>query len=242
MTTGLTVPALQTRSLTRAFQTAGGPVHALRSATLSIFPGELAVIMGRSGSGKSTLLHIIGLMDRADGGELYLNGRAVSSLKTKERDAVRARHIGFVFQAFHLIEHRSVFQNVLMPLVYTRHPRRERRALTSAALETVGLQHRALALPRTLSGGEKQRAAVARALVHVPSLLLCDEPTGNLDRANADNVLSLLRTTADLGFAVIIVTHDPAVVQVADRVYNMSDGYLSESPASHNCVPHAIRT
>ncbi len=219
-------PVLEAHQLARTFQTDAGPVRALREATLTVARGEMVSITGRSGSGKSTLLHLLGMMDEPSSGGLMLLGGDVSTIGTKRRDRLRASHLGFVFQAFHLIEHRSVAQNVAVPLIYTRTPRARRGGMVDDAISTVGLSHRAHAVPRTLSGGEKQRTALARAIVHRPDVVLCDEPTGNLDRANAEGVLALLRACTTTGAGVVVVTHDSAVSEVADTRYHMDDGTL----------------
>ncbi len=187
--------------------------------------GELLAILGASGSGKSTLLNVLGLLATPTGGTHTCWGEDVGALSETGRSRLRAHTIGFVFQAFHLVSHLDVRQNVALPLLYTRHPARHRNAVADSALEEVGLTHRATASTATLSGGEKQRAAIARAIVHGPRLLLCDEPTGNLDSANSRAVIALLRRLCrELGITVVVVTHDQSVAQAADRVVHVLDG------------------
>jgi putative ABC transport system ATP-binding protein len=223
---------IEARDLDRSYVTGAETVHALRGAHLDVYAGEMVAIMGPSGSGKSTLLHTLGLMDRPDGGSYLLGDTETVSLGNAERARLRATSIGFVFQAFHLVQHRRAVDNVALPLTYMREPRRRARERAAAALDWVGLTHRAGALPPTLSGGEKQRVAIARAVVHRPRLLLCDEPTGSLDQANGANVLALLARACADGMAVVVVTHDPMVAAHADRSVRIVDGVLTSSSAT----------
>jgi putative ABC transport system ATP-binding protein len=206
---------------------------ALRGATFQLFAGELVAVTGPSGSGKSTLLNLLGLLDEPSSGRCRVAGRDAAGLGERARARLRAVHIGFVFQAFHLVSHLDVVQNVALPLVYQGHPRRRRSAAATRALAAVGLAHRGSARPAELSGGEQQRVALARAVVHQPSIVLCDEPTGNLDRANSIVVIDQLRAlTVPRGAdepgrparGVVVVTHDDAVAGYADRVVRMEDG------------------
>jgi putative ABC transport system ATP-binding protein len=212
------------------------PVHALRSVELSVQRHESVAIVGPSGSGKSTLLHIIGCLDIPTDGRYLLNGVDVASLDDRGRAALRGREIGFVFQQFHLLAHRSVLENVELGAVYgtTRHPplrRRERIDAALNALHRVGLDHRINALTRTLSGGEKQRVAIARAISSQPLLLLADEPTGNLDTANTETVLDVFdRLRAD-GLTLIVITHDVDVAARLERQVTITDGVLRSEPA-----------
>lgn len=222
----MTPNIIDATNLGRVFATAAGPVHALRDASICVRGGELVSIVGPSGSGKSTLLHILGLMDRPTRGTHLLDGHNVDALSDKRRSQLRAASLGFVFQSFHLIAHLSAVENVMLPLVYQRSARGQRRARARIALAQVGLAHRAHAAPTTLSGGESQRVAIARAVVHAPRLILCDEPTGNLDRTNAQHILGLLRNIAGDGPAVVIVTHDHMALDATDRVLTMDDGVL----------------
>ncbi|GAA1415460.1 ABC transporter ATP-binding protein [Catellatospora coxensis] len=216
-------PVLEAVGLSRVF--AGPPeVHALRDASLSVKGGEMVAVVGASGSGKSTLLNILGLLDKPTSGVLRLGGRDVTTLTERERTRARARAIGFVFQAFHLVPHLDCVRNVMLPLVHQGVPRDVRGHRAEAALGRVGLAHRLTARPGTLSGGEQQRVAVARAIVHDPTLLLCDEPTGNLDSENTATVLELLRELATPGRAVVVITHDQQVRDAADRWVEVRDG------------------
>ncbi len=219
--------------VTKVFQPPGSaPVHALRNVNLRVEKHESVAIVGPSGSGKSTLLHILGCLDIPTSGTYRLNGVDVASLNDGGRAAIRGREIGFVFQQFHLLSHRSVIDNVELGSLYgttsrAPKPRRERLQLAADALERVGLSHRLRASARTLSGGEKQRVAIARAIADQPSLLLADEPTGNLDTENTNSVLDVLdRLQAD-GLTLIMITHDVAVARRLQRQVDISDGYLT---------------
>lgn len=205
------------------------PVAALLPCDLSIQLGEFVTVVGPSGSGKSTFLNIVGLLDSPTEGRYLLDGIDTSELNDAERSALRGRRIGFVFQAFHLLPHRTALENVQLALVYQRVPRRDRATRAAAALTQVGLAHRLHALPTTLSGGERQRVAIARALAAEPSLLLCDEPTGNLDTTTAAQVLDLLEELNASGVTVVVITHDPAVARRGTRTLRIRDGLLTET-------------
>ncbi|WP_031084067.1 ABC transporter ATP-binding protein [Streptomyces sp. NRRL WC-3549] len=207
------------------------PVVALTPCDLTVRRGEFVTVVGPSGSGKSTFLNIIGLLDSPTGGRYLLDGLDTSVLKDAERTALRGRRIGFVFQSFHLLPHRSAQENVELALVYNGWPHRTRRADARKALERVGLGHRAAAVPTRLSGGERQRVAIARALVARPALLLCDEPTGNLDTANARSVLALLDELHADGMTVLVITHDTDVARRGSRTVAIRDGVLREQLA-----------
>jgi putative ABC transport system ATP-binding protein len=204
------------------------PVPALRPASLVIAAGGYVAVTGPSGSGKSTLLHLLGLLDTPTGGRYLLDGLDTSALGDKDRSALRGRRIGVVFQAFHLLAYRTALENVLLAQLYNNTPRAARLAAATEALGAVGLGHRLDALPTTLSGGEAQRVAVARALVNTPALLLCDEPTGNLDSANAAALMDVLDQLNTSGYTIVVITHDPAVAAHAARQVAISDGVLSE--------------
>ncbi|MFE7811039.1 ABC transporter ATP-binding protein [Streptomyces sp. NPDC057433] len=205
------------------------PVTALRPASLSVRQGDFVTVSGRSGSGKSTFLNIAGLLDTPTEGQYVLGGVDVSRLTGAERAAVRGRRIGFVFQSFHLMPHRTALENAELGMVYAGVPRRERTGRAREVLCSVGLGHRLDALPSRLSGGERQRVAIARALAGRPTLLLCDEPTGNLDSATADAVLGLLDELNDQGMTVVVITHDAAVAARGSRRITIRDGALSEA-------------
>jgi putative ABC transport system ATP-binding protein len=207
------------------------PVEALKSVHLSVYRGDHLALTGPSGSGKSTLLNLIGLLDRPTQGRLEVDGLDMSLASERDRAAVRARRIGFVFQAFHLLPHRTAIENVMLAEICAGVPRRQRFGRAITALGRVGLAQRSEALPTALSGGERQRVAVARALVNEPALLLCDEPTGNLDTATTEELLDLFEALHRSGTTLVIVTHNPAVAVRARRQVTIRDGLLTERPA-----------
>ncbi len=202
------------------------PVHALCGVNLTVGEGERVAVLGRSGSGKSTLLNIVGLLDEPSSGSYLLAGRDVAAANDKVRDGLRAAFLGFVFQESHVLGNRTVAQNVWLGLMASGVPRAERGDLTQGVLERVGLTHRSDSLGRLLSGGEKQRLAVARAVVTSPKLLLADEPTGNLDDANAASILDLFDSQSATGVAVLVITHDARTARWADRVVRLVDGKM----------------
>jgi putative ABC transport system ATP-binding protein len=221
-------PVVELAGVGRSFP--GPPeVHAVRGVDLVIGAGEYVSIVGPSGSGKSTLLHLLGLLDQPTTGTYHLDGVDTSQMAEGERAAWRGRKIGFVFQAFHLLAHRTVLENVALAMVYTGVPRGERGDRACQALERVGLAHRVDFSPTTLSGGERQRVAIARALVAGPSLLLADEPTGNLDSVTAASILDLFDSLHDQGLTLAVVTHDDAVSRRAGRRVRTVDGELREA-------------
>lgn len=200
----------------------------LRNASLHLHAGERVAVVGPSGSGKSTLLNIVGLLDRPQEGTVLLHGRDLSStfVSESERDRARRTELGFIFQSFHVLGTRTARQNLNLRLSAARTPRSEWRDQVSYALDMVGLTNRADSLVEEFSGGEKQRLAVARALIPMPSLVLADEPTGNLDEGNTAHVLNLLAKAADRAVACLVITHEPKVASWADRVLQMQDGVL----------------
>jgi putative ABC transport system ATP-binding protein len=204
------------------------PVLALRPTDLVIEAGDYVAVTGPSGSGKSTLLHLLGLLDSPTQGRYLLDGMDTSTLNDRDRSSLRGRRIGIVFQSFHLLPYRSALENVLLAEMYNRTPRDGRVQAAVDALQAVGLSHRMDALPTTLSGGECQRVAIARALVNRPSLLLCDEPTGNLDSRNAAALMDLLDELNRAGFTIVVITHDQKVAAHAGRMIAISDGVLTE--------------
>jgi putative ABC transport system ATP-binding protein len=213
--------------VTREYRLEGVTVPALRGVSLTIEPGDFLAIVGPSGSGKSTLMHLLGGLDRPTSGRLLLGGRDVSSLSAADLAQLRNRVIGFVFQSFHLLARTSARDNVGLPLIYRGLRRAERRRRAAEALERVGLAHRMDHRPNQLSGGEQQRVAIARALVTEPSVLLADEPTGNLDSVSGESVLGLLEElNTERGVALAVVTHDPAVAARARRQVQMRDGLI----------------
>ncbi len=207
-------------------------VRALQALDLTIRRGEYVAIMGPSGSGKSTLMNIIGCLDRPDAGEYWLNGNRVSELNDSRLAGLRNREIGFIFQTFNLLSRADALHNVELPLIYAGIPRRARLERARLALEEVGLQHRLHHRPSELSGGQRQRVAVARALVTRPSLLLADEPTGNLDSATAVEILALFAHLHAAGNTIVLVTHDADVAANAERTVRLLDGRI-ESDTRH---------
>lgn len=225
----MSTPLVELRDVTRSFP--GPPeVQALKGINLTVHDGDYVSIVGPSGSGKSTMLNILGLLDRPSVGEYRLAGHLTGALDEDTRAAVRAQRIGFVFQAFHLMPRRSVLENVMMPMLYSGTPRDEREDRARQALERVGLGHRLGFLPGTLSGGERQRVAVARAVVTRPSLLLADEPTGNLDGVTSTDVMELFEELVSDGLALVIITHDAAVARRAPRSVGIADGRVTSTP------------
>ncbi|MDQ1303451.1 MAG: transporter ATP-binding protein [Pseudomonadota bacterium] len=214
------------RQLERSFPMGDTVIRALRGVDISIRRGEYVAIMGPSGSGKSTLMNIIGCLDRPDGGEYWLNGNRVSNLPDSRLAALRNREIGFIFQTFNLLARADALHNVELPLIYAGVPRRERLERARLALEKVGLQERIRHRPSELSGGQRQRVAVARALVTRPSLLLADEPTGNLDSITAQDILGLFAELHAAGNTIVMVTHDSKVAANAHRTIRLLDGRI----------------
>jgi putative ABC transport system ATP-binding protein len=202
------------------------PVHALRGVTFDVREGELVTVVGPSGSGKSTLLHIMGTLDRPTTGDVRVAGYRVSDLSDKELSALRARHIGFVFQQFHLLNGYSALDNVADGLLYTGTPARERRELARDALASVGLAHRLTHVATELSGGERQRVAIARALVGSPSLILADEPTGNLDTKTSGAIVELIEALNEGGTTIVVITHNHEIASHFPRTVALRDGLI----------------
>jgi len=223
-----TTSVLELHEVGRRFGT-DPPVHALVDVDLRVDPGEWLAISGPSGSGKSTLLNVIGCLDRHTSGTYLFDGVDTATLSDGERAGLRSRCIGFVFQSFHLLPHRPVLQNVMLAEVYRKQSHRGRRDRALAALEQVELTHRADFLPTRLSGGEQQRVAIARALVGSPSLLLCDEPTGNLDSRTTASIIDLFEALHQEGLTLIIVTHEEDIAARASRRVRIVDGSLTEA-------------
>jgi putative ABC transport system ATP-binding protein len=222
---------IRLESVTKVFVTDEVETHALAGVHLDINKGEYVSIAGPSGCGKSTLLAILGLLDSPSDGSYTLNGKSVEGLKLGERARIRNREIGFIFQAFNLIGDLTVYENVELPLTYRGMPSSERKKRVHEALERVGMSHRVKHYPSQLSGGQQQRVAVARALGGDPSILLADEPTGNLDSANGEQVMDLLRELHRSGSTICIVTHDPRYARYADRSVHLFDGRVVEESA-----------
>jgi putative ABC transport system ATP-binding protein len=220
-------PAVEARDVARSYRLDGVTVDALRGVTLHIDQGDYVAIVGPSGSGKSTLMHLLGCLDRPTSGSLLLGGRDAAHLSDSELAELRNHTIGFVFQSFQLLGRTSALENVGLPLVYRGVRRAERRQRAAAALDSVGLGHRLDHRPGQLSGGEQQRVAIARALVGEPTVLLADEPTGNLDSRSGADVMDLLgRLNSERSVAVVVVTHDLEVAGHADRRIHLRDGLV----------------
>jgi lipoprotein-releasing system ATP-binding protein len=228
-------PQLAASQLRKSYRKGPVEVPVLRGVSLDVRRGEFLAVIGQSGCGKSTLLHLLGTLDAPDQGEIHFEGQRIDNLPTSARDALRNRRFGMIFQFYHLLPELTLLENVLAPLMithgtwgYLRH-RRRYRAAAAELLETVGMGHRLKHLPRELSGGEMQRAAIARALVTKPSLLLADEPTGNLDQDSGQSILRILR---DLNqrrlLTIVMVTHDHALAEQADRIVRLVDGRIEE--------------
>ncbi|MFF5289152.1 ABC transporter ATP-binding protein [Paractinoplanes globisporus] len=218
---------LELRAATKTYDD-GHPVHALRETSLTVEEGDYVAITGASGSGKSTLLNLLGLLDVPTTGSYRVLGLPAHELAESHRGAVRGQVFGFIFQNFHLLNGRSALENVELGMLYGPYNRRERRRRAWETVERLGLAHRALADPRRMSGGERQRVAVARAVAGRPRVLFCDEPTGNLDSANTATVLDTLRGLNEEGLTVVVVTHDPGVAAEGRRRIEVSDGTVTE--------------
>jgi putative ABC transport system ATP-binding protein len=221
-----TEPIIRTQNLTRVYMMGAEEVHALKGIDLEIQKGDYVAIMGPSGSGKSTLMNLIGCLDTPTSGEYWLNGRAVSELTDDELAAVRNEEVGFVFQSFHLLPRYSALENVQLPLVYSNISREERMVRAREALAAVDLTDRMAHRPNQLSGGQRQRVAIARALINHPSILLADEPTGNLDTKTGLEILSLFDKLHQSGNTIITVTHESDVAARARRVIHLRDGKI----------------
>jgi len=217
---------IEIAGVSRTFQVGGQPVHALRALDLTFADGEYAAIMGPSGSGKSTLLHILGLLDRPDSGHYRLDGQETTAINEERRAQLRRDRIGFVFQSFHLIPRLSAAENVELPLVLAGLAPAQRRERVTRILAAVGLADRAHHRPDQLSGGQRQRVAIARATIMAPSLILADEPTGNLDRASGREVMETLEALNAQGLTLLIVTHDAELGARAQRRIRMDDGAI----------------
>ncbi len=220
------IPLIEMDGISRVYEVGHERVHALREVDLSVHRGEYMAIMGPSGSGKSTLMNLVGCLDTPDAGRYRLAGRAVDSLSEDELAAIRNLEIGFVFQTFNLLPRATARGNVELPLIYSGLPSRERKKRVAEAIESVGLTDRAHHQPNQLSGGQRQRVAIARALVTRPSLILADEPTGNLDTATGEEILHAFREIHEAGNTVILVTHEEEVARHADRIVRLRDGRI----------------
>jgi putative ABC transport system ATP-binding protein len=230
---------IHARELSRSYSAVDGPRAILQRASLDVAGGSLCAVLGASGAGKTTLLHILGGLDRAFSGVVEVGGLALAGRSEPELARYRRDTVGFMFQDFHLLEHLSALDNTLLACRFDDEATRQRlRVHALGLLERVGLRARAADPPSLLSGGERQRVALARALLRAPRVLLCDEPTGNLDRDTGSRLLDLLRETArEQGAAVLVATHDPMVAAAADRCLRLQQGLLVESPVSGEAAP-----
>ncbi len=217
---------LATKNIYKEYMLGGNKITAVKDASIEIKKGEFVAIVGKSGSGKSTLMHIIGLLDTPTSGQVFLNGIETSSLKEKQLAKIRNKQIGFVFQAFNLLQRTTALDNVILPLKYSDIPRSEWDKRAREMLRLVDLESRILNKSNELSGGQKQRVAIARALINDPAIILADEPTGNLDSKTGDEIVKLFHKLNDQGKTIIIVTHDDDLAQIAKRKIVIRDGEI----------------
>jgi len=217
---------IKTKNLIKIFRTDEVETTALNNVNLEINEGEFVAIMGPSGCGKSTLLNIIGLLDNPSEGEMHFNGYQVENYTERQRTNLRKENIGFVFQSFNLIDELTVFENVKLPLLYMKVSGSERKRRVNEALERMNIAHRAKHFPQQLSGGQQQRVAIARAVISNPKLILADEPTGNLDSANGEEVMNLLTQLNEEGTTIIMVTHSPSDADRSHRIIQLFDGHV----------------
>jgi putative ABC transport system ATP-binding protein len=219
---------IELKNIEKSYQIAGSKVAVLKGINLLIEKGEFFALMGPSGSGKSTLMNIVGCLDRPTEGQFFLLGKDTSLIPDQELARIRREEIGFIFQTFNLIGRISVAKNVEMPMVLAEVPRERRRPRALELLQSVGLEHRSNYSPLNISGGEKQRAAIARALANNPQLIIADEPTGNLDLQNSQEVMRIINDLNQRGHTIIMVTHNPEIIENCSRVVRMRDGRIME--------------
>lgn len=222
------VPVIEMRDITKTYNVGGEEVRALNGACFTVCEGEFVSIIGPSGSGKSTLMNIIGCLDEADSGTYLLDGKEISNYSERQLAKIRNRKIGFVFQSFNLLSRLSAERNVELPLIYRRVSRRKREQMVEEALRRVGLEDRAQHKPTELSGGQQQRVAIARALVTKPSLILADEPTGNLDSHTGADIMRLFHELHEEGHTLVLITHNEEIAQQAERCIRIRDGVVTE--------------
>jgi putative ABC transport system ATP-binding protein len=225
---------IQLKEISRRYQIGTEVIHALRSITLSIERGEYVALMGPSGSGKSTLMNILGCLDTPSSGEYTLNGKLVSQMHDNELADIRNKEIGFVFQTFNLIPRSSALDNVALPLVYAGIRKDDRNEKAAVTLKDVGLGDRVHHKPNELSGGQRQRVAIARALVNKPSIILADEPTGNLDSKTSEEIMGLFEEIHQKGNTIIVVTHEEDIAQHAHRIVRLKDGLIESDAQNTN--------
>lgn len=225
---------IETHEISRMYKMGDNIVNALQSISISIDRGEYVAFMGPSGSGKSTLMNIVGCLDSPSGGTYMLNGQEVSEMTENELAMIRNKEIGFVFQTFNLLPRASALENVALPLIYAGYSRDEREEMAMAALESVDLGNRHHHKPNELSGGQRQRVAIARALVNNPSIILADEPTGNLDTKTSYDIMNLFQNLHDKGNTIILVTHEDDIAHYAHRIIRLRDGLIEWDRKNEN--------
>ena len=225
---------IETQSISKRYVMGEEVIDALKDVTISVNKGEYVAFMGPSGSGKSTLMNIVGCLDTPSTGKYILNGQDVSQMSENELAAVRNKEIGFVFQTFNLLPRQSALENVALPLIYAGYTKKERTEIAMKTLKGVGLDNRALHKPNELSGGQRQRVAVARALVNDPSILLADEPTGNLDTKTSYEIMDLFDQLHKKGNTIVMVTHEDDIAQYAHRIIRLRDGVVESDTINKN--------